>query len=59
MASTPVVDKGRVDPEEMTDRELLIECVRNQRQMLDTVQSFVDSMQKNPMLKMMAGKFGA
>lgn len=55
----PIVDNGRVDPETMTDRELLLECVRNQREMLDTVRSFVESMQRNPMLKMMAGKFGA
>lgn len=45
--------------EDMTDRELLEECVTNQRLMLQTVQSFVDAMKSNPMFGMMAKKFGA
>lgn len=51
--------KGRNAVEDMTERELLEECVINQRQMLDTVQSFVDAMKTNPMFGMMARKFGA
>lgn len=44
--------------EDMTDRELLEEIATSQRLMLQTVQSFVDTMKTNPMLRMMAGKFG-
>lgn len=51
--------EGRRAVEDMSDRELLEECVVNQRHMLDTVSSFVDTLKANPMFGMMAKKFGA
>jgi hypothetical protein len=49
-------EKGRIKPNQLTDRELLIEVVTSQRATQDLVESFIASMSKNPMLKMMAGK---
>lgn len=52
-------EKGRVAPELMPDRALLVEIVHNQRAANDAIEQFIESMAKNPMLKMLAGKFGA
>jgi hypothetical protein len=51
-------DKGRIRPDQMLDREMMIEIVTSQRATQDLVESFIASMSKNPMMKMMAGKFG-
>jgi hypothetical protein len=53
-----VDSKGRQDASSMTDRALLIEMVRSQRQLSDLVENFMSSMDKNPMMKMFAGKMG-
>lgn len=55
----PNVDaKGRMNPGDMTDRELLEEIVTSQRATQDLVIQFIEGMKTNPMFKMMAGKFG-
>lgn len=55
----PTVDsKGRMNPEAMSDRELLIEAVTTMRATQDLVTEFIAAMEKNPMLKSMAGMFG-
>lgn len=46
------------DPFDMSDRELLIECVARMRKTDEMVTSFIAAMEKNPMLRMMAGKVG-
>lgn len=50
--------KGRYPVEAMTDRELLVEAVLTMRKTQDTVEQFIADMAQNPMLRMMAGKFG-
>lgn len=51
-------DKGRVHVGQMTDRQLLEEIATNMRSTVDTVQSFVKSMETNPMMATMARMFG-
>lgn len=51
-------NKGRMPVKGMADRELLEEIVTSQRELADLVEKFVESIGKNPMLKMMAGKLG-
>jgi hypothetical protein len=51
-------DKGRPALMYMTDRELFEEIVTSQRQLSDLVEGFMSSMDKNPMMKMFAGKMG-
>lgn len=51
-------DKGRPEVIYMTNRDLLEEAVRSQRAVADMVEKFIASMEKNPMMKMMAGRFG-
>lgn len=50
--------KGRMDPRDMTDRSLLEEIVTSQRETQDLVVQFIEGMKANPMMRMMAGKFG-
>jgi len=50
--------KGRMTPGTMSDRELMEEILANQRATQDLVLSFIEGMKNNPMMKMMAGKFG-
>ena len=57
-AETLYDDKGRRTVESMDDYELLQEIARNQRQVVDLVQKFIEDMSKNPMLGAMAGMFG-
>lgn len=54
----PLDAKGRIDPRDMSDRGLLEEIVRSQRETQDLVVAFIESMKTNPMMKMFAGKFG-
>jgi hypothetical protein len=62
----PTVDKwgyaideqGRRVANELTEREMLIAIVESQRRTEDMVADFIAKMGQNPMLKMMAGKFG-
>lgn len=49
---------GRQTVNSLTDRELLEEIATSQRQTQALVEAFVESMQNNPMLRMMAGKLG-
>lgn len=42
----------------MTDRQLLLVIAQSQRNTQRLVEQFIGAMQKNPMLKMMAGKIG-
>jgi hypothetical protein len=51
-------DKGRPTVMYMTDRELLEEMVISQRQLSDLVANFMGSMDRNPMMRMFAGKMG-
>jgi hypothetical protein len=53
-----VDDKGRPLVMRMTDRELWEEMVISQRQLSDLVENFMGSMDKNPMMKMFAGRMG-
>lgn len=54
-----VVDgKGRTPVSVMTERDLLEEMVTSQRQLSDLVENFMGSMDKNPMMKMFAGRMG-
>ena len=50
--------KGRPALMYMTDRALLEEMVLSQRQLSDLVANFMGSMDKNPMMRMFAGKMG-
>lgn len=43
---------------EMSDRELLEECVRKLRVVVDLAESFVKSVESNPMLSKMGSMFG-
>jgi hypothetical protein len=58
LTESPVDIRGRRHVEAMTDRELLEETVKTLRSTQDTVEAFIESMSKNPMLKMFASKFG-
>lgn len=51
-------ERGREHVHTMTDRELLEEMVTSQRQLSDLVANFMGSMDKNPMMRMFAGKMG-
>lgn len=48
----------RAPVESLTDRELLEEIATSQRETQALVTAFVEQMQNNPMLRMMAGKMG-
>lgn len=50
--------KGRTDPRDMSDRELLEEIVASQRETQDLVVAFIEGMKTNPMMRMFAGKMG-
>jgi hypothetical protein len=50
--------KGRDHVHVMTDRELAEETVTSLRKTQDLVEAFIASMEKNPMMKMFAGKLG-
>lgn len=51
-------DQGRMPISQMSDRELLEEVAGWQRRMDGQISALVESMSKNPMLKVFAGKFG-
>jgi len=50
-----VDDKGRIDPETMEDRELLIELVFSIREFGDFLQNLGDAIGKSPLGSMMPG----
>lgn len=50
--------RGRTDPRDMSDRELLQEIVTSQRETQDLVVAFIEGMKTNPMMRMFAGKMG-
>lgn len=55
----PVTDhKGRTPPALMSDRELLIEITLGLRTVQDLAESFVKSVENNPMLSKMGAMFG-
>lgn len=47
--------KGRALPEYMTDREMMVAILNNQRAMMDMVNDLFDSMRSNPMFRAMMG----
>lgn len=47
-----------LDPNDMTEREMLVELVLGQREMRKTVKQFVDGLESNPMMKTMGRMFG-
>lgn len=51
LTTPPMDDKGRLSPEHMTERALLVELVTNLRVVVDVVDEFSDS----PMVKGLMG----
>lgn len=59
MDGTPALDdKGRKHPSLLNEREMLIEITLGLRAVQDLAESFVKSVESNPMLSKMGSMFG-